>query len=192
MRTIEVDQPDVSGEPDRDVADALKVLADTDLMRLQAIARLRSRALPGLDWADLLQEAVLRCLDGSRAWPAGVPLVALLAMTMRSLADAHHRRRRRERLTVLPFGQDAADQALTAEDPGADPERAMDAIQALAAIDRLFAGDEIALQIIAGLAQGLSAVEIRTRHGLSQTLYDTARKRMRRALMRHSATGDGP
>ena len=189
MRTIEVDQPEMGGEPDRDVADALRTLADADLLRLQAIARLRARVLPGVDWADLLQEAVLRCLDGSRAWPVGVPLVAFLAMTMRSVADDHRRRHRRETRAGLSAGQAAA---AALADPGPDPERAMQAVQALAGIERLFAGDEIALRIVAGLAEGLSPLEIRTRNGFGQTLYDTARKRMRRALMRHSPTGGEP
>jgi hypothetical protein len=63
-----------------DVERALCGLSDGDLFRVRALASLRGRGLPGgIGWADLLQETVLRALDGSRGWPAGVPFVAFLA-----------------------------------------------------------------------------------------------------------------
>jgi len=79
----------------RDVRAALAALPKDDLLRLRAIARLRARALPGgVSWSDLLHEAVLRALSGTRSWPPGVPLVAFLAGVMRSLCDEQWRRRR--------------------------------------------------------------------------------------------------
>jgi len=56
--------------------------------------------------------------------------------------------------------------------------------QELEAIKELFADDPIATHIITGLGDGLSAEEIRAKYGLSSTEYDSARKRMRRALLR--------
>ena len=59
-----------------DVARAIRTLSDSDLVRLKALARLWSRGLPGgLGWVDILNEAIVRVLDGSRAWPPGVPLL---------------------------------------------------------------------------------------------------------------------
>ena len=164
---------------------ALAGLSEPDLLRLQAIARLRCRGLPGLDWQELLHEAVLRALDGSRAWPPGVPLVAFLAGIMRSLRSDHWRRHRAGTALLPVQTADAADPP--SETP--DPERIVAAVQALAAIDRLFADDPAALAVILGLSQGLSAKEIRRRAGLSETEYDSTRKRMRRALLRHGLTG---
>jgi DNA-directed RNA polymerase specialized sigma24 family protein len=67
------------------------------ILRLRAIARLRARSLPGgISWSDLLHEAVVRALAGSRPWPPGVPLLAFLAGVMRSLCDEQWRRRRRQ------------------------------------------------------------------------------------------------
>ncbi len=63
----------------RDVGAALAALSEDDLLRLRAIARLRARSLPsGMSWSDLLHEAVLRALAGTRPWPPGVPLLAFL------------------------------------------------------------------------------------------------------------------
>jgi RNA polymerase sigma-70 factor (ECF subfamily) len=166
------------------VARALETLSDVDLLRLRALARLRARALPpGIHWTELLQEAVARALDGSRQWPAGVPFLVFLAGVMRSLCHEILRYRRRE-ATLIAFG-DTEDEAFSgAACPAPDQERVLAASDAVAAIYRLFAGDAVALRIISGLANGLGADEIRRSHGLSTTEYDTARRRMRRALLR--------
>lgn len=176
----------------RDLALEVAGLADADLLRLGALARLRARGLPGLEGADLLNEAVLRLLDGSRTRPPDVPLVAVLAMTMRGVAHDHRRRLRRERPVLVPSTGDGDVATLPDPSPGVDPERATAAAQALADIDRLFARDAVALQVIAGLGDGLTPAEIRRRYGLSATAYDTARRRMRRALLRRDGDGGTP
>lgn len=175
--------------PPPDLAAEVAALGDADVLRLRAIARLRARGLPGLDDRDLFNEAMLRLLDGSRARPPDVPLVAVLASTMRSVAHDFWRRHRRERSVVLRPGAEAHELAVLQPDPAPDPERVAAAVQALGDIDRLFARDIVASQIVAGLALGLTAEEIRERYGLSGTAYDTARRRMRRALLRRD--GDG-
>lgn len=170
------------GRTEQEVRRALAALSEPDLLRLQAIARLRCRGLPGLDWQELLHEAVLRALDGSRPWPHDVTLIVFLAGVMRSLRSDHWRRHRVAAAALSVQAAEVADQA-------PDPERIAAATQALAAIDRLFADDPAALAVILGLSQGLSAGEIRQRAGLSATDYDSTRKRMRRALLRHGLIG---
>ena len=170
--------------------DEIAALGDADLLRLRAVARLRARGLPGVEGMDLLNEALLRLLDGSRSRPVGVTLVAVVAQTMRSIAHDHWRRAWRE----APL-RDASDPAALEQadpSPAADPERATAAAQALAQIDRLFASDPVALRIVAGLAEGLEAAEIRRRYGLDATTYDSARRRMRRALLRRDGDGGRP
>ena len=166
------------------VSRALAELSETDLLRLQALARLRGRGLPsGVGWADLLHEALARALDGSRQWPSGVPLLAFLAGVMRSVCNELWRRRGREGelVSLDEFGRSEGPQAVC---PAPDPERVLAACEAIAAIYRLFAGDGIALRIISGLEGGLSAEDIRSAHSLSAQEYDSARRRMRRALHR--------
>lgn len=167
----------------QDIRAALATLPEDDLLRLRAIARLRARALPGSNsWSDLLHEAVLRALSGARPWPPGVPLLAFLAGVMRSLCDEQWRRHRRE--TVLL--------SLEAAGPADDPERAYAASQALAAIHRLFASDEAALKVITGLIGGMEAEAIRHHYGLTAVEYDTTRRRMRRAMLRHGLAWSWP
>jgi DNA-directed RNA polymerase specialized sigma24 family protein len=169
-----------------DVARAIRALSDSDLVRLKALALLWVRGLPGgLTWADLVNEAIARALDGSRRWPPGVPLLAFLSGVMRSICDDHWRRVRRDHELFVPKDV-LLDPCASGEEtdlpPG--PERTLAAAQALAAVNRLFAHDPPALKIIAGLADGLTAKEMCRLYGMEERDYDTVRKRMRRALLR--------
>jgi DNA-directed RNA polymerase specialized sigma24 family protein len=167
----------------QDVRAALATMSAEDLLRLRAIARLRARSLPaGMSWSDLLHEAVLRALAGTRPWPPGVPLVAFLAGVMRSLCDEQWRRRRLQDALPAPALSNATD----------DPERALAATEAIAAIHRLFAADAVATRVITGLLSGMSPGNIRRHYGLSDVEYDTARRRMRRAMLRHGLTWSWP
>jgi RNA polymerase sigma-70 factor (ECF subfamily) len=177
--------------PPRDVGEALNALSDDDLLRLRALARLRARGLPGgVGWSDLLHEAMLRALDGTRRWPPGVPLLAFLAGIMRSLSDAHWRRRRRE--AMAPRSDQTAMALIVGETSEPDPERLYAASQALAAVDRLFASDAEALKVIAGLSNDMAAEDIQRHYGLTAVEYDTTRRRMRRALLRHGLAWTWP
>jgi DNA-directed RNA polymerase specialized sigma24 family protein len=161
------------------IARALAALSEIDLLRLKAIARLRARDLPGgVGWSDLLNEAIARALDGTRQSPEGLGMVAFLAGIMRSIASEHWRRLKRE-AGIFASGDDEA-----AADPAPDPERSLAAVQALATLDQLFANDPQAARILAGLGAGLAAREILECYGLTEVEYDSARKRMRRLLLR--------
>lgn len=168
-----------------DVARAIHALSDADLVRLKALARLWTRGLPdSVGWADVLHEAIARALDGSRKWPPGVPILAFLSGTMRSIRDDLWRRARHES-EILVRDEHLADACAPGDEvksPG--PERIVAAAQSLAAVDQLFAGDALALKIITGLAEGLTPPEICKRYGMTEREYDTTRKRMRRALLR--------
>jgi DNA-directed RNA polymerase specialized sigma24 family protein len=169
---------------------ALGLVSRMDLLRLKAIARVYARGLPPEStWEDLLQEALTRVFAGSRRRPENVPVVAFVAGILRSLRAERWRRATREAGgddTLRIDHEHSA--ALALRDPASDPERALSARQQLLAIKELFAGDEAASSIIAGLGEGLSAEEIRRATGLSKTDYDSARKRIRRALLREGLT----
>jgi DNA-directed RNA polymerase specialized sigma24 family protein len=174
------------------VSRALAALSGEDLLRLQALARLRARGLPnGIGWSDLLHEALARALDGTRQWPAGVPLLVFLAGTMRSICDEIWRRRRRE-AELIVFGKNAEADCRDVASLAADQERVLAASEALATLYRLFAGDSIVLRILSGLANGLSAADIRLANEFSPVEYDSGRRRMRRALLRVGLSWSSP
>jgi DNA-directed RNA polymerase specialized sigma24 family protein len=170
---------------------ALELVSRMDLLRLKAIARIYARGLyPDGVWEDMLQEALTRVLTGSRLLPKGVTMVAFVAGILRSLrADYWRRGKRESRAEELEMHRGSeASTALDLADPAPGPERALEARQQLTLIRLLFADDRVALKIIEGLYEGLSAVQIRRSSGLSKTDYDSARRRMRRRVLREGLT----
>ena len=111
MQTIEVDETGAAGDVEDDIAHEIAALADADLLCLPAIARLRVRGLPGVEWTDILNESILRLLNGSRRRPEGVAMVAIVAMTMRSIAEEDWRVVRRERPIFVAADGTTLDQA---------------------------------------------------------------------------------
>ena len=171
---------------------ALGLVTKLELLRLKTIARWHARALPpDVTWEDLLQEALTRILVGKRQVPEGVVAVAFVAGVMRSLRSEHWRRIERTLARGRRSGNSRSEVAyhrMELVDPAPGPERAVIAQQELAAIRHLFADDAVALTILHGLARGLTAEEIRVAAGLSDVDYASARKRIRRTLLREGLT----
>lgn len=171
---------------------ALKLITRMDFLRLKSIARVHARGLPpDVTWDDLLQEAFTRVIGGTRRKPAGLSMVAFLAGIMRSLRSAHAQRARGGPASTqtlrIDHEHDLSPHAAL-RDPGADLERSLIAREQLDSIERLFANDSVVREIIAGLAQGGSPTQIRSALKLSKTDYDTARKRLRRTLLKEGLT----
>jgi DNA-directed RNA polymerase specialized sigma24 family protein len=162
------------------VARALTALTPSELVRLKRLAQLRARLLPGLEWEELLNEALLRALDGSRRWPPNVPLLAFIAGIMRSLVDRRARERRHR-----------AEHALAAcEAPAAGgPDAWLHARQCLKAIVEFFAGDPDVLALIAGLVRQYLGGAGEPASQLSRKRRDAARKRLARAILRGQLDG---
>lgn len=178
--------------PPSETARALKLVTDMDLLRLKSIARLHARGLPpDVGWEDLLQEAITRVLTGARQPPENVPVVAFLAGVMRSLKSEHWRRVSRKRdpgREPLPLTGRRTSHRPALRETAPDPERSLIAQEQLHAIQRLFADDPVVLGIITALGEGLAAEEICRALGLTRTDYDSARKRLRRCLLREGLT----
>ena len=122
-------------------------------------------------------------MDGSRRWPIDLSLVAFLSGVMRSLRDEHWKRHRRESLRAADSCPDPREDA--------DPERVFASVQSLAELNRLFARDGAAIRILTGLAEGLTADEIRSTYELGPVEYDSARRRIRRLLVRQGLAWTG-
>ena len=172
------DPAESSTEP---VARALAALTPSDLLRLKRVAQLRARLIPGLEWDELLNEALLRALDGSRRWPEGVPLLAFIAGIMRSLVDGRAQERRRLAERALAVGQ-------TPAAPPA-PDARLHARQCLAAIAKFFAGDPDVLALIAALAQQHLGCADNPAPRLGKKRREAARKRLARAILRGQLDG---
>ena len=174
---------------------ALNLVTAMDLLRLKSVARLYARGLPPeAGWADLLQEAFARVLDGSRKCPEGLPMVPFLAGVMRSIRAEHCRRARRHAAhlpQMLAELDPDGDIAGGERDRAPDLERSLMAMELLTEIYRLFTDDPRSLQIIEGLFEGLSPDQIRAKYDMTKTDYDSTRRRMRRTLLREGLRWGG-
>ena len=167
--------------------DGLRGLTAADLRRLKGIARVRALGLHEVEWQDLLQEAVVRTLDGARLWPMDVGLVVFLRETMRSIASEHWRRRRVDPIIQGPPLRDPPDKVEatvldSVVDPTTDPERDAAAAETLAQIERAFEGDLEALHVLWGMALGKSPSEIQDEGQMDARRYATTQRRIRRTL----------
>ena len=163
------------------VARALATLTPSDLVRLKRLAQLRARLLPGAEWDELLNEALLRALDGSRRWPEGVPLLTFIAGIMRSLVDGRVDERRRRLVEHALAGRELP--------PAAPADMQLHARQCLAAIAQFFAADADVLALIAALARQYLGGADGAAPRLSKKRREAARKRLARAILRGQLDG---
>ena len=154
-------------------------LREPELLRLAALARLRTVGMPRRDPSDLLNEALARVLSGQRPWPVDVGLVPFLSEVMRSIASQWRHEDGREPLT------EDTPEAQEAETREADHE-----ISDLIAKMRLgLAGDPLALGIFDHALLQTSRRQILADLGIDATTFDTGRRRMVRTLHRQFYPG---
>lgn len=173
-----------------EVAEALAALSKNDLSRLNKLAKVRARHAPGLDWRDLLHDAIERALDGRRKWPRNLPFLFFLREIMRSQASEYFRRARGPIQLEADVAGDSDAFPIAAaacERPG--PEREVLASQLLEAVREEFADDAAVLAIIDGIGDGLGPDEIQSGARLTPTAYASAQKRIRRGLARAFPSG---
>jgi DNA-directed RNA polymerase specialized sigma24 family protein len=171
-----------------EVRAALLGLSSADSVRLKQIAKLRAPGT-GMEWADLLNEAFARAMGGQRQWPIGVPFVAFIAQTMRSIASDE----RSSRDFVVSLDEVQADEGPGRSDgeltPSTDvtPERELSAKQQLGQVQALFKDDPVSLAILVATAEEMAPDAIQKQLGLSATQYASALRKIRRRLQTFSS-----
>ena len=171
-------------------------------MALPGLAVSASGLPPDVDWDDLLQEAFTRVFVGARVKPDGIAMVPFIAGIIRSLRSAHLRRAFGSGGTDAVQIDDATEPGHDLElvDPAPGPERSLIARQELDAIRRLFADDPLALKIIKGLGEGMTAEHIRATGTMPGRRDQGSRARPRherrherlRCIRRPQVSGEGP
>jgi DNA-directed RNA polymerase specialized sigma24 family protein len=184
-----------------EVRRALNALGEAELIKLHELAGFLAFPLRGRSWGigeeDLLQEAVLRLLRGTRKWrPEKVDLVGLLGGIMESIVSALRKSAKRGEKPALECdllvrdadGRDLPSPLQTAADSRPDPERslimreAQTQEQLFQEIEVLFVGDPLPSFILSEWKRGTKGPEIMSVMGLTRQQYDTAARRMYRAV----------
>jgi DNA-directed RNA polymerase specialized sigma24 family protein len=133
---------------------------------------------------DLLQEAVLRTIEGERICPNGTTLTTFLFGAMRSIAGSARKSLAREGANLNAEVLAGID--TEAPSPDRNPEEELiakdDFSARVTALLDLFADDEQASMVVMGDLDGIAAEELRQMVELDKTGFATVRKRIRRKL----------
>ncbi len=178
-----------------EIENAIRALSPADWARLRLVAA-RYASGRRLDARDLLQEALLRSLDG-RNCPRHVDVVRFLAEAMRSIADGESEKIA-NRLVVVSADQTPtiAERVQNHPTPDLSAEESLIAEEGAAAIRdeilALFEDDPIAEIIVEGIMEEMEGEELRELSGLDATAYDSKRKLIRRRITKQYPEGWKP
>jgi DNA-directed RNA polymerase specialized sigma24 family protein len=157
----------------QDARVAIERLSEADLLRLQIHARFLIFGLgqkaEGEGWQDLIQEAVLRTIEGTRRWPSHIEFRHFLMGTMRSIANSWLKRRAHVSLSLVP-----AQEAAFAKQIAIGSE--------LDAIRTQLGSDQDAILVFNCLSRDMTGPEIMAQLGLSEHDYRAAVRRIRRRV----------
>lgn len=172
---------------------AIETMSKLDRIRLLKKARVLATGT-GMEPDDLFQEAVARSLEknGGRNCPHDVNILTFLGNVMRSIAS--HSREKWERETPLGANEDDEDDPFVAiPDPGPSPVEVvigrLDYRRTIARIEAMFDEDPQAQAIVIGIMEDWSPHEICALEPMSKNEYGSARKRVRRKLLREFPKG---
>lgn len=173
-----------------EVVAALQALTDEEHQKLKLIARYwlkrrRRLVVQGVEATDLLADAVTRTLEGERRWKSPkVGLVRHLDWVMRS-ASGHENKKGDGVVSTELFEAltDATEQSQLQPSSGLEAQVAARA--EIERIERLFAGDPVALRVLRCRAEGKAASEIRGELKLSEKEYETVAKRILRKFVKY-------
>ena len=184
-----------------EVRAALNALTEAELFKLYELAGFLAFPMRGRSWGigekDLLHEAILRLLQGTRKWkPEKVDLIGLLVGIMESIVSGLRKSARGGEKPALECDllvRDLDGTALpsplqTAVDPRPDPEQslilreAQTKEQLFQEIEGLFVGDPLPSFILSEWKRGTKGPEIMSVMGLTRQQYDTAVRRIYRAV----------
>lgn len=197
MRGVITDHEDGSVKAERatpeEVKEAIELLTTPQLNKIQNYAKKRimvlGRRAMGRNYEDLLGEAITSALEGRRTWPKdSVDFMKFLIDAMRSISNNW--------LTSFKSGETFLESEVTivtddgntlnplhdAESSLSSPEDLLAAKQRIEQIEEFFQNDTIISLIIEGLCDGMSGPEIQRDLDISNTEYETAKRRMRRKV----------
>jgi hypothetical protein len=173
-----------------EVLEKLESMSSEDKLRLRLIER---RRCAGTDFQEghLYSEAVSLTLLGKRKCPCGVPLIAFLLQTMRSLAS-HRRLQMKKQQSALRASPSSGVSELQVLTNQHNPEAALieqEDTDTVAAIYECLAGDDEAQLVIMATALGKKGKELRDEIGIDQAAFDYAMRRIKKAVKKKFPKG---
>jgi DNA-directed RNA polymerase specialized sigma24 family protein len=171
---------------------AFEALGERDRIGMLAAARRCAGGNCGFDEAeDLVNELVVRVMEGRRKWPSDVPIMAFMVFGFRSIANGG-RRQARNKLPHLSLDSCADEPDLHLHfqaNPHPSAEDELIAAQSReagrAAVDfarRSLVDDPLGLQVLEGMACDMTPAEMREAFGVGKAELHAARGRVNARL----------
>ncbi|MFN9470994.1 hypothetical protein [Acidovorax sp.] len=165
----------------------LSAFSPADWQRAQSIANLLNLGVTGWTPSDLLQEAMVNLLDGTRAWPREVHPLVVLKTVMRSIASnarKHNQASPIDANTIVdPLATDEDGRTAVAHGRvDLTPEDQLSGKQQLVALYAKLGGDKDLEDLATAWSYGLRGNEARQELGWDVRKYDKERQRLQRRL----------
>ena len=173
-----------------DVESAVRAFSIADWSRLHKVAKAFSFNT-GWTFEDLLQEAIMRTLQGTRNCPGDVDVMKHLIDTMSSIADGE-RDKAHNQVPHLPTAQPGIEDV---EDPASPEWSAEDNLAyegGRTEILAMFDDDPVARDMVEGILARFDTEQLKELTGLQGTAYNTKRTLVRRRLLKLSPKGRIP
>ena len=159
-----------------EIVDGIESLTDHDWLRIVGSGRAWAMSLRGWGSEDLFHEAMNRLMEDDRHIPSQINFTYGVLKIMQSLADE----RRKQQIKYWVDNDD--DQPDSPVDDDALDELIQE--ESLAALQTRVGNDNTATDVLNLRAQGYSPDEICTMLSIKHTTYDSAIKRIRRAVLK--------
>ena len=160
-----------------EVVKRIEALSDDDYLRIVYIVRGMVSVTPSMSVDDYLNEAIARLLSGERTIPRGQDLCTCLITIMRSIAN--HVCERQARVD----GEMPEDDVLSSE--ANDQLQDLIHAQTLDQLQNLVSQDQCAVDVLQLRAVGHQKEDICAQLNIKPTTYDSAIKRIRRAVLKY-------
>jgi hypothetical protein len=170
-----------------EVEAAIRAFTGAEWVRLHFLAKSFAYKT-GWGFEDLLQEAILRTLLGTRNCPTDVDVIKHLADTMSSIADGE-REKAHNRELHLPIPQPGLEDAVDPPSPGWSAEENLIYEGARAELLAMFDDDPVARELVEGILADFDTEQLKELTGLQGTAYNTKRTLVRRRLTKLSPNG---
>jgi len=169
----------------------LNRLPTTDVSRIMVVAMAKHVNGTGMEYDDLLQESIVRVLEGSRKVPRKGSIVAFLIQTIRSIAFTERKKMKCSSDSSGISWEDKRDELSDIPSPDPSPEQIIAEAQetlyhrhVLEQLGTAFRDDPNAQAVLQGKIEGLSSSKTQENVSMTAHEYDAARKRVDRSLLR--------
>jgi hypothetical protein len=178
---------------EREVGLLLQDFSRNDWFRATRYARMVCADLPDLTGNDLLNEAIVQLLDGTRRCPRNIAPLTSIYFAMRSIAS-HVRKRMKDgpidRAIEVISDYDDFDDEDDIENSVipislATPEKIVQDRELITEVERLFDNDDEAKKLLFIWSEGVQGYEAALELGVGGKGFEAAKKRLRRMLAAH-------